>query len=402
MTLEDVVQELIRCLGSEGDTTIAWEQVRKWPKGAIEAFQKAGWIIAANLAEWVECPGCTKNCFMRADVFPAQNGQRARALVACDQLDYMGKVNVPLARLQQWQLTQGQVARWICGTLSLKGKPEKDGATETFKLGNVQGKKRRGVLELNTDDTVCLKSSGHSMPLCEVVFIENDQPFIDRVGILAMVDLQPLTESPDYNQDKTNRQEEHSEKAAYERNKGNIVSPSKGSSLPGARSDQLAIFRSMTNLKFKEIKIRIDPEKLVLRISARDKEAAAPFSAIGITKKNEVTLNKQGEIFRAMANGPFNAGIRGAARAISRLSRSLREAFDTPDSPFHTNRPEFRLSIPKDNDAYQRAIKRTVAFDDTRKARGNMDAQAFLQNNDPNYNPEDFIYSDDPDLGAGD
>jgi hypothetical protein len=38
-------------------------------------------------------------------------------------------------------------------------------------------------------DSFCLKSSGHSLPLVEIVSLENGQPAIDRAAILDMVDL---------------------------------------------------------------------------------------------------------------------------------------------------------------------------------------------------------------------
>jgi len=189
--------------------------------------------------------------------------------------------------------------------------------------------------------------------------------------------------------------------SARERNSGDIALSLKKESLPGSNLHPLAIFRSMENLIFKEIKIRIDPEKLALRISARGKEATTPFSAIGITKKNEITPNRQGKIFMAMANGNFVYEQRGTDRAISRLSKSLREAFDTPDSPFLTNKPQFQLSIPKDKDAKQHAIRRTTGYSDTRKACEPTDAQAFLQDHDPDYDPDDDLYSDDPDPSVG-
>lgn len=205
MTLKDVLQELIQCLDSEG--VLAWEQVRAWPKGAIEVFQKAGWIIPTTLAESVECPGCEENCSKPADVFPAQNGQPMRAFVGCDERDDIGKVKIPLARLQQWQLTFGQLARWVTSALDLRGKLERDGASGTYKLGTLHGKERMGVLELDTGDPVCLKISGHSLPLSEAVFVENGEPIIDRPAILAMVDLRPVSESSNRYQPSTARRE---------------------------------------------------------------------------------------------------------------------------------------------------------------------------------------------------
>ena len=54
MTLQEVLQELIQRLGSGGDSTLAWEQVREWPKGAVEVFQNAGWIEPTVAASTVE------------------------------------------------------------------------------------------------------------------------------------------------------------------------------------------------------------------------------------------------------------------------------------------------------------------------------------------------------------
>ena len=84
MTLPEVLQELIERLGSAGDTLLAWEQVRAWPKGAIAIFQEAEWIEQREAASKVECPGCEESCFMSVHVRPARNRQPASAYVACD------------------------------------------------------------------------------------------------------------------------------------------------------------------------------------------------------------------------------------------------------------------------------------------------------------------------------
>lgn len=196
MTLQEVLQELIQRLGSGGDTVLAWEQLREWPKGAIEVFQKAGWIEATVAASTVECSGCEQNCFMPVHVLPARNGQPVRAYVVCDRPVDLGRIRIPISRLRQWQITEAQVALWLSGALGLKGKPERDQARGVFTLGNLQGKKRLGSVEFDTAESVCLNTSGHSRPLSEVVIFEGDQPRIDRSAILEMVDLPPVSESP--------------------------------------------------------------------------------------------------------------------------------------------------------------------------------------------------------------
>lgn len=144
---------------------------------------------------------------MLVHVAAAQGGQPARAYVACDIRDDMGRVKIPISRLQQWQITESQVACWLSGALGLKGKPEWDKASRIFTLGNLQGKKRLGSLEFDTVETVSLKVSGHSLPLNEVVIFEGDQPGIDRAAILDLVDMPPVSQSSDRYKPSTARRE---------------------------------------------------------------------------------------------------------------------------------------------------------------------------------------------------
>ena len=207
MTLDDVLQELIERLGAGGDTTVAWEQVRHWPGGAIGFFQKAGWIKPTVAASTVECPVCEESCFMPVLVLPARNGRASRAYVACDRHDNVGRVKIAMSQLRQWQITEAQIARWVSRAVGLKGKPEQDKATGVFTLGTLQSKKRLASLEFNTADSVCLKASGHSLPLRQIVNVEGDQPSIDRGAIADLVDLLPATEFKDRDIPSTGRRE---------------------------------------------------------------------------------------------------------------------------------------------------------------------------------------------------
>ena len=207
MTLEDVLQELIERLGSGGDTTVAWEQVRHWPGGAIRVFEKAGWLKPTAAASSVECPACEESCFLPVHVLAARNGRASRAYVACDRHDHGGRVKIAMSRLRQWQITQAQIAQWVGRALGLKGKPEQHKATGVFTLGTLQGKKRVASVELDTADSICLKASGHSLPLRQIVNCDGDQPDIDRGAIVDPVDLPPAAESKDRDEPSTPRRE---------------------------------------------------------------------------------------------------------------------------------------------------------------------------------------------------
>ena len=145
-------------LAHEGDTLLSWEKVRLWPTGAFEVFQEAGWIVFASPAT-----------------------QRT------------GKIQPE--HLQQWRLTQRQVAQWVRGALGLKGKPRKDGTSGRLKLGNIQGDERSSALEFDAAGSVYVKSSRHTLPLAEIVALKHGQLVIDRAAIVDRVDLQPIPAS---------------------------------------------------------------------------------------------------------------------------------------------------------------------------------------------------------------
>ena len=191
MTLDDVLSDLILRLSSKDDGTISWEQFREWPDGAVEIFQNAGWIKPTASANSVECPGCEENCFMPAHIYPPVGDKPARVLVACDMRDDMGMIPIPSEYLQQWQITENQVARWIAHALGLKGKPKKDKKSGTIHIGNVQGKKKTGLLEWVVQKPVSLKVSGHTLALIEVVYFKSNHLLVDEEAIINMVDMPP-------------------------------------------------------------------------------------------------------------------------------------------------------------------------------------------------------------------
>lgn len=187
MTLGDAVRELLQCLGIDGDSTIPWEQVRRWPTGAIDTFQDAGWLKSADLAETVECPGCEEYCPMPVEVFPDDDGQTTRAFVACEDRNF-GRVKIPPALLQQWQLTQGRLARWIADTLTLRFSGKRLDGGSLLELGLVSGEKRAQMLCLNTDGELTLVAGSNSVPLIDAIQLEDRALSLDADLIRQLVD----------------------------------------------------------------------------------------------------------------------------------------------------------------------------------------------------------------------
>ena len=131
---------------------------------------------------------------------------------------------------------------------------------------------------------------------------------------------------------------------------------------PLHREDSLAVFREMDNLRFEEIDICLNPEPPSLTIRARGKEErSVPLSALGLTKKNGMTLSAQGNAFFGMASGEYTTHSKSARE---RLSKELKEAFGTNDTPISKGKPLFKLRIPKDDAAKLRARRNPVSYRD--------------------------------------
>ena len=157
-------------------------------------------------------------------------------------------------------------------------------------------------------------------------------------------------------------------------------------------SNPLSIFRSMNSLRFEEVTIKVDPEKFMLEITARGAKVRVAFSAIGIMKKNEMTITRSGEILLEMARGVYTLNKRDNS-ALKRLSEILRLAFQTSSTPVAKGKPNFKLTIPKDKEAKFNASRRTVQFNDN-SAVAMDDADEFLRNSDDQYDPDNPMYSD--------
>jgi hypothetical protein len=107
MTASGLLEAVLDRLGSAeaAEAFFGADEAADWPPGALDVFLKHGLLRRAQPAQVIECRGCEENCFMPVHVFPAEGGRPARALIACDKRDDVGRVAVDFHRLEQWQAT---------------------------------------------------------------------------------------------------------------------------------------------------------------------------------------------------------------------------------------------------------------------------------------------------------
>ncbi len=176
-------------------------------------------------------------------------------------------------------------------------------------------------------------------------------------------------------------------------------------------SHPLAELRSMANLKFKKIKINLDIDNQIARIKVKGKgkgkETLAFYSSLGLVNKNNAKNNAQGDLLEKIARETYDPVAIMKLSTMGRLSRALREAFNLlDDEPFSKGKPVFKITIPKDKEAKFKADRKTSVYkegmvgnlweaeNDTENSASSHDSEAWSEDHDPDYDPNDPIWSD--------
>jgi len=153
-------------------------------------------LVRRTQADLVLCEGCEEQCPM--PVVFSESGERA--FVVCDHYDhqsYMGRINVPLIRLQQWQSSADLVAKAVMALLKLTGKPEFQTQTGVYKLGFVKGNKGRRVACLQLQP-LALSINQQCIPIDELVYFNDTVLSIDPDGINTLLNAPNQNQGKEY------------------------------------------------------------------------------------------------------------------------------------------------------------------------------------------------------------
>ena len=183
MTINHTFLEYLAHLRAENKAiTVSWDAVQQWPDGALDTFLQLGLLSPAPAAQSIECDGCENHCFMDVITLPADDPALTRAFVVCDDAEMqnlMGRIKVPLERLQQWQGSVKQLAKVIAEMLGLKDKFTFSANQAVINLGMVKGHKGRRWVTLNSTD-LSLEINQHTVPIAEVLFFDDKELVIDQ------------------------------------------------------------------------------------------------------------------------------------------------------------------------------------------------------------------------------
>jgi hypothetical protein len=209
MTYNDVLGELLAHLRTENKAIrISWDSIQQWPDGALKAFLKLGLLKSAPAAQSLECQECENRCFMDVLTLPNDNPAFTRAFIVCEDADMqadMGRINVPMDRLRQWQSSPKQLAKVLAGLLGLNDAFSVSGDPIVFKLGMLQSNKGRRWIVLNGAD-LSIEINQHALPVNEVLYFDGETLLIDQRRIDDLINSAPLNTGKKYTPSTTKRE----------------------------------------------------------------------------------------------------------------------------------------------------------------------------------------------------
>jgi hypothetical protein len=172
---------LIRLSSSGRSLNLGYDEIEQWPSGFVNLLEQGGLLIRTVKAQSLECTGCEYRCFMPV-VFA---DDALRAFIVCDnheQQEHVGRINVDLMRLQQWELNINQVAVVLTKLLGIESKPVYEAKTGGYILGVLKGAKGRRTAAL-VPNPLSVIINQHMILVNELLYIEEGILLIDMVRI---------------------------------------------------------------------------------------------------------------------------------------------------------------------------------------------------------------------------
>lgn len=187
MTGNDALEELLGRLAASYDGSVFFfaAELRRWPKAAVSAFNKAGLLTQATPANSTTCDGCEQQCHMPVEV--VRRAGRSAAFVMCDKRHDIARVEVPLERLDRWQASGEAMATALANVLGIHRPLNAVTQTKRWDLGRLRSKRVEPVV-LTIVDALTLEVAGHSLPLVEMLSLKAGRLEIDRRRLVDHVD----------------------------------------------------------------------------------------------------------------------------------------------------------------------------------------------------------------------
>lgn len=164
-----------------------WDELKRWPSGALDNLIKSGILQQAQPMSSIECDGCEENCVMPVIVYPAQENKPGRAFINCDKRDDIGRIRVDFQRMEQLKSSGELIAAALVQMLEFT-EPAKAINGKRWNLGVLKGSaNNKSLIVLLAEDDLKLSLAGHTVALPEVLTAKENALFLDKSKLIRLV-----------------------------------------------------------------------------------------------------------------------------------------------------------------------------------------------------------------------
>lgn len=211
MKASSLLQRILRDVAlGHGEAVYTSAEVSEWPRDIVKTLRTAAVLRPAEPAVTVICPGCEENCPMPVEVIAGHSGRVARAFVACDKREDIGRVPIPLIDLERHAVCGRDLACAVAGLLGFEEPFAIKSGKPAWRLGRIKSTNHRADAFLAIDDIVHIDVGGPPIPLADVLDYQDGALTVDLEYIAAIVDRGPQAETQMQRAPSTSRREERS------------------------------------------------------------------------------------------------------------------------------------------------------------------------------------------------
>lgn len=188
MNMADVLPTVLdRLAAAAGEVALFSErELAEWPAAALARLRAEGLLVKGPPADTVVCPGCEEDCTMPVEIDTTPSGT-LRAFVVCDKHDDVARVAIARDLLEQWTCSPERVADVLARLLGIR-RSGSDSAARRWDVGVLKGAKGSAHIVLVIENELRLTIAGRSLPVANVLELDDKGLTIERRALLRCVD----------------------------------------------------------------------------------------------------------------------------------------------------------------------------------------------------------------------
>lgn len=112
--MDEFLEKLAKRLRFPGDEIVSADEIADWPDGKLDDLLSQGILSQIQHTSGVVCDECEERCYIEPDIRKCPNGETVGVFI-CTRNPDIGRIEVDLNRLKQWQVNKKTLWKLVFG-----------------------------------------------------------------------------------------------------------------------------------------------------------------------------------------------------------------------------------------------------------------------------------------------